>query len=290
MVSESALLGAHEVPGRRRTLPRLSSRRTLHIPYKVMGCSRLLLLIGATAAFELPKPAPGLGRRAAATGLAYCLPGFIATAHGSQLITAAVADDASADPKPKFKRLSPIQFIAALGDPGATSGTGAEQWGLWREDPGPRGVFLRDYEKKLASKGGTAPAGWSVDPSRFYVEEHGLIMEVPGPLPLAKYERDGGQMKLAAPLKRYVVTGDRDVTSVLTVYNDGKWELSKGSLYDVTHLPCRTGVYTASKGGSCAPTAEMQAKFPVKPGAKMPTFDGCNTQDWAVLFVVGVEA
>ena len=31
-------------------------------------------------------------------------------------------------------------------------------------------------------------------------------------------------------------------------------------------------------------------KFPVKPGAKMPTFDGCNTQDWAVLFVVGVEA
>ena len=153
-------------------------------------------------------------------------------------------------------------------------------------------MFLRDYEKKLASKGGTAPAGWSVDPSRFYVEEHGLIMEVPSALPLAKYEREGDKMKLAAPLRRYVVTGDREVTSVLTVYDDGRWELSKGSLYDVTHLPCRTGVYTSSAGGggSCAPSAAMQAKFPVKPGAKMPTFDGCNTQDWAVLFVVGVEA
>ena len=248
-----------------------------------------ILLISATAAaLDLPKPAPGLGRRVAITALAYSLPGFITTAYGSKQITAATADDAGG--KAKFKRLSPIQFIAALGDPAASSGTGAEQWGLWREDPGPRGVFLRDYEKKLASKGGTAPAGWRVDPSRFYVEEHGLIMEVPSTLPLARYEREGATMKQTAPYRRYVVTGDREVTSVLTVHDDGRWELSKGSLYDVTHLPCRTGVYTASAGGSCTPAAAMQDKFPVKPGAKMPTFDGCNTQDWAVLFVVGVEA
>lgn len=252
-----------------------------------------VLVAAAVALKMLPEPTPGLGRRAAITTLAYSLPGFIATAYGSQQITAAVAADAgvasAVAAQPKFKRLSPIQFIAALGDPGASSGTGADQWGLWREDPGPRGVYLRDYEKKLASKGGVAPAGWSVDPSRFYVEEHGLIMEVPSALPLAKYEREGEKMKLAAPLRRYVVTGDREVTSVLTVHDDGRWELSKGSLYDVTHLPCRTGVYTSS-GGSCAPSAAMQAKFPVKPGAKMPTFDGCDTQDWAVLFVVGVEA
>ncbi len=250
----------------------------------------VFLLISATvAAFELPKPTPGLGRRAAITALAYSLPGFIATAYGSQQITTAVADVGDGPP-PKFKRLSPIQFIAALGDPSASSGTGAEQWGLWREDPGPRGVFLRDYEKKLAAKGGTAPAGWSVDPSRFYVEEHGLIMEAPSALPLAKYERKGDTMVLAASTTRYVVTGDREVTAVLTVHDDGRWELSKGTLYDVTHLPCRTGVYTSSAGDSCAPSAAMQSKFPVKPGAKMPTFEGCNTQDWAVLFVVGVEA
>ncbi len=41
----------------------------------------------------------------------------------------------------KFKRIS-TQFIAALGDPGATSGSGAQSWGLWPLDPGPRGVEL----------------------------------------------------------------------------------------------------------------------------------------------------
>ena len=34
----------------------------------------------------------------------------------------------------------PTQFLAALGSPLAGSGTGAENWGLWTLDPGPRGV------------------------------------------------------------------------------------------------------------------------------------------------------
>ncbi len=38
-----------------------------------------------------------------------------------------------------FRRIEP-QYIAALGEPGATSGTGAQSWGLWsQQDPGPRG-------------------------------------------------------------------------------------------------------------------------------------------------------
>ena len=135
-----------------------------------------------------------------------------------------------------------------------------------------------------------APAGWLVDPRRFYVEEHGLIMEVPGPLPLQKFEREGEKMKVVAPERRYVVTGDREVTSILTVESDGRWNLSKGTLYDVTHLPCRTGVYTPTAAGTCKPLESMQAQFPVKPGARMPAFEGCKTEDWAVLFVVGVEA
>jgi len=36
-----------------------------------------------------------------------------------------------------FKRIS-SQFIAALGDPRANSGTGAQHWGYWPVDPGPR--------------------------------------------------------------------------------------------------------------------------------------------------------
>ena len=41
----------------------------------------------------------------------------------------------------------PIQFIAALGDPQSSSGEGASQWGIWRLDPGPRGVQLEEYEQ-----------------------------------------------------------------------------------------------------------------------------------------------
>lgn len=44
----------------------------------------------------------------------------------------------------KFQRIS-TQFIAALGDPRATSGSGAQSWGLWPLDTGPQGVDLNSY-------------------------------------------------------------------------------------------------------------------------------------------------
>ena len=47
------------------------------------------------------------------------------------------------DVPPGLRRVR-TQFIAALGDPKASSGRGgAEKWGIWRIDPGPRGVFLK---------------------------------------------------------------------------------------------------------------------------------------------------
>merc|ERR1719161_1871 len=95
---------------------------------------------------------------------------------GLTAAAAATAPALAAD-APTFKDVRPIQFIAAIGDPDASSGTGADKWGLWRDDPGPRGVYLRDYEKKLASRADKAPAGWTFDPSSWWVEEHGLIME-----------------------------------------------------------------------------------------------------------------
>ena len=196
---------------------------------------------------------------------------------------------AEAAPTPRFQRV-PLQFIAALGDPKASSGTGAETWGLWKEDPGPRGVRLRTYDRVLGASGGQAPAGWTFQQTDWWLEEHGLIMEAPAPLPLKKFSREE---KITKPERRYVVTGDREVTTVLTVHADGRWELEKGSLYDVTHLPCRSARYTpadTTASSSCTPPQASLSDFPVKPGAVMPAVPGCAKQDYAVLFVVAVES
>src|SRR5579862_4475834 len=86
----------------------------------------------------------------------------------------------------KFKRIDP-QFIAALGDPKATSGNGAQSWGFWNQDPGPRACKL-DHYPQLKAAGGVAPAQWKFDPSDWWLEEHGFIMEKPSfPLPSGKY-------------------------------------------------------------------------------------------------------
>lgn len=178
----------------------------------------------------------------------------------------------------RFRRISP-QFIAALGDPEARSGSGAESWGLWRLDPGPRGVALDDYEQLKAS-GGVTPARWRFDSTDWWLEEHGLIMEAPT-FPLAP--------------GKYLVTGNRDVTSVLTVHPRGqsgthRWELANGAtLHDVTHLGCRSARYTpATAAASCSPATAPRKAFPVAPGGPMPPVEGCNHQDYAVLIVIGL--
>ena len=108
---------------------------------------------------------------------------------------------AQSESQTRFKRI-PIQYIVALGDPAATSGSGAESWGLWRQDPGPRGCRLENYDQ-LKAAGGVAPQQWKFDDTDWWLEEHGLIMEKPiFPLPPGKY----------------VVTGGRKVTAVLIVY------------------------------------------------------------------------
>ena len=205
---------------------------------------------------------------------------------GAGAAVAAAADD-SGSSKMKFQRYPQLRFIAALGDPKASSGTGADQWGLWRNDPGPRGFYLRDYDRKLKSN--VAPGGWTLDKDAIWIEEHGLVMPSPGDLPRTSLSKS---TKESLPYKRYVVTGDREVTTVLTVFQGGRWELAKGSLYDVTHLPCRSAKYTPASGsGSCVPSADDQKVFPVKPGAEMPRLSNpsCDKLDYAVLFVLGEE-
>ena len=193
---------------------------------------------------------------------------------GAILLT---VDPASSADLTKFRPIEP-QFIAALGAPKATSGNGAQSWGVWTLDPGPRGVRLDQYPQLKAT--GVAPAQWKFDASDWWLEEHGLIMENP-----------------AFPLRagKYLVTGDRDVTAVLTVHpkdKDGnqRWELSDGAtLYDVTHLGCRSARYTPAKGATACSPANATAKgFPVTPGIAMPGVNGCNKQEYIVLIVVGL--
>jgi hypothetical protein len=178
----------------------------------------------------------------------------------------------------KFKRI-PTQFIAALGAPGATSGSGAQLWGLWPQDPGPRGVKLSSFEE-LEAAGGVAQAQWKFDHADWWLEEHGLIMEQP---------------RFPLPPGQYLVTGNRKVTTVLTIHpadKDGhaRWELDDhATLYDVTHLACRSARYTpATVGGACSPSNAQQTAFPVPPGGVMPPVVGCHKQDYAVLIVIAV--
>ena len=172
----------------------------------------------------------------------------------------------------------PTQYIAALGDTAATSGTDAATWGLWAVDPGPRGVWTEDFAELMA-KGGLAPDGWQFDPASWWLEEHGLIMEAP---------------RFPVPAGRYVVTGGREVTSVLTVEppsSDGTqaWSLADGaSLYDVTHLRCRAAVYTAKSGQSCTPDKTPLGAFPMSPEKAMPAVEGCEKKDYQVLIVIGM--
>ena len=173
----------------------------------------------------------------------------------------------------------PTQYIAALGDPDASSGSGAQSWGLWRKDPGPRGVWLKHFDQ-LQLAGGVAPAQWRFDTADWWLDENGLIMEKP---------------EFSVPPGKYIVTGNRETMAVLTIHpedanGERRWELDKGaSLYDVTHLRCRSARYTPVAGGNtCSPALADRSVFRVRHGEPMPEVEGCNKLDYTVLFVVAV--
>ena len=44
------------------------------------------------------------------------------------------------------------QYIAALGSPDASAGEDAHTWGLWEVDPGPRGVWISNYDALIADR------------------------------------------------------------------------------------------------------------------------------------------
>lgn len=191
------------------------------------------------------------------------------------LVSLGFAGKASAK---QFFRRVPTQYIAALAPPEATSGTGAETWGIWRRDPGPIGVWLRFY-KLLRKAGNIAPAGWRFDIDDWWLDENGLIMRSPDfPISAGKY---------------YVTNGE-DHISLLTIEppdQNGKqrWSLSDGkTISNVTHGPCRSARYTPEgASGTCTPENADLSLFPLKLGETLPPVADCNRKIYSVLIVFG---
>ena len=84
--------------------------------------------------------------------------GFLMLAAGLQQPVHASGIDLS-----KFKRIDP-QFIAALGDPKAhLRQYGAQSWGFWNQDPGPRACKLDHYDQlKAGRRCGAGTSGNSI--------------------------------------------------------------------------------------------------------------------------------
>ena len=180
----------------------------------------------------------------------------------------------------KVRRIQ-TQYIAALASEGATSGSGAETWGIWKVDPGPIGVWLRFYQA-LQKAGNIAPAGWRFDIDDWWLDENGLIMKAPEfPIPAGQY---------------YVTNGEEHV-SLLTVESpDSKgkqaWSLSDGkTISNVTHGPCRSARYTPTGvSETCSPKYVDLSAFPLKPGEAPPQVNGCDKKSYSVLIVFGIPA
>ena len=128
----------------------------------------------------------------------------------------------------QFVRVVPMQFIAALGNPESSSGTGASEWGIWRVDPGPRGVHLEDYELIKAMDGFT-PSGWILDQNDWWLEENGLIMEKPD---------------FPIPEGRYIVTGGREKQSILRFKKKHSYSLRYERKL-VSNVACRGAIKKA---------------------------------------------
>ena len=146
-------------------------------------------------------------------------------------------------------------------------------------------MYVKDFQANpsLGKKNAKMPAGWDFDVNEFWIEEYGRVMEKPE-FPLSP--------------GRYLVTGGREVTTLLTVdppneNGEQGWRLEGGdegvTLYDVTHLPCRSAKYCPKKGLERSPADANIRDFPVRPGAEMPVVNGCKKQDYAVLFVLAVD-
>ena len=96
-----------------------------------------------------PSRRPFLLRNSGLAVVAASLTGGVAT--GPMGVNAAEEESQLATPTQRIQPI-PKQYMAALvvdkNAATAMHGTGADQWGLWMVDPGPRGVLLQDSSAK----------------------------------------------------------------------------------------------------------------------------------------------
>lgn len=130
-------------------------------------------------------------------------------------------------------------FIAAWANKGDQKGTDAQKWGLWEGDPGADGR----QPDTLSSN----PPNW-YNPLDWWIEEHGLIMPNPVPLPAGEYKVYGDTTQ-----------GGPDGAKLLTVKEDGSWELPEGVTLDqVTHHPCKSVRYMGTEESGCTVAAKAK--------------------------------
>ena len=92
--------------------------------------------------------------------------------------------------------------------------------------------------KQLQAAGLVAPAQWKFDRTDWWLDENGLIMEKPD---------------FPVPPGKYMVTGDREVVTVLTVHpadKDGakRWELDNGAQLRRLHKILSAGISRGRRG------------------------------------------
>ena len=179
----------------------------------------------------------------------------------------------------RFRRVR-SQYIAALGPADATSGDNAHTWGHWPVDPGPIGVWLRDFDK-LEANDGIGPKGWKFNPDDWWLDENGLIMMSPN---------------FPMPSGRFLVTNAINTVALLTVdapnsAGQQAWTLSDGrTLDDVTHKKCRSARYRpAQEGARCSPADAPQSVFPLAPDDDPPEVGECERVVYAVPIIFAVE-
>jgi len=134
---------------------------------------------------------------------------------------------------------------------------------------------------QLLKSGGVAPDGWKFDSQDWWLEEHGLIMEPP---------------QFPAGSGRYLVTGERELVTSLTIHPSGRPERRPplgtrrprhAVRRDTPGLP-RSALHT--RHGRQIMPASQGTTGGISGGARgnMPPSPGCAQQDYAVLIVIGV--
>lgn len=204
-----------------------------------------------------------------------------ATASASQRL----GQDQSSPPPSNGCGLQEIDyFILAKGSGDDSTGDNADAWHVYRTDPEPTGISLRN----VGDAANHAAADW-FDPNSWWLQEAGLLLVPPEPLMLSGSNRDPVAQGEAAT-QVYRVRAMDESTGTLTVHADGRWELSHNTLEGVTDSNGLLSHYSpADIASTCTPSSLQWDRFPLLPGEPLPSVPGCMKADYRILVVTGAD-